>query len=317
MSGNLDEVEQGVILAAGSGSRIFPLSQNYPKPLLPVLNKPVIEYQIEVMRKAGIGDITIVVGGLGILIKKFLGNGSKFGVKIAYIVDRNPQGIASSLMKVKNIILGRPFVLFLGDIFVYDADIKSAITLMGQVKADGIIIGRVESDPELVARNFSISTDRNGRVLRVIEKPKRPTNLFKGNGFYIFSAKIFEAIAKTSKSNLRNEVEITDSIQTLIDLGGRVYAQKWKNWDVNLSYPEDLLNCNLRMLKEQKLDNLIGEGVNINKSAQIISSVIGDRAIVDDPLVLEECLVFAGTKVKSRARQTRRLIFAKDYVVPT
>lgn len=308
------EVKQGVILAAGRGSRIFPLSKNSPKPLLPVLNKPVIEYQIDVMRKAGIWDITIVVGALGILIKKFFGNGSKFGVKISYIVDNNPQGIASSLMRVKGKITG-PFALFLGDIFVKDADINSSVLVMVKLKADGVIIGKNESDPEAIRRNFSVITAAGGQILKVIEKPQKPPSKFKGYGLYLFSPAIFKAIAGTPRSSLRNEYEITDSIQTLIDSGGRVFAKKLSNWDFNLSYPEDLLMCNLKMLKEKKLKSLVGRGVHINRGARIISSVVGDRAIVDDAVVLEECLVLADTRVSKHKIPLRRMIFAKDFVL--
>lgn len=301
-------IKQGVILAAGSGTRMLPLSDFYPKVLLPICNKPLMRYQIDVMKKAGILDITIVIGKLGSQIKNFFGNGRRFGVKISWVVDKNPQGIASSLMRAKSVIYG-PFALFLGDIFVYDADIKSAIALMVRTQADGIIIGRVESKKELVARNFSITTNRKGRVLRLIEKPKRPPNLFKGNGLYLFSGKIFEAIAKTGKSNLRNEVEITDSIQTLIDSGGKVYAKRWQNWDFNLSSPRDLLDCNLKMLKEKGFHNLIGKNAKINPGAKIQRSVIGDRAAVIKPIFLDQCLVFADTTVR-KLKGAKNTIFA-------
>lgn len=308
-------VKQGVILAAGRGSRAFPLSQSYPKSLLPIFNKPVMQYQLEVMRDAGIRDIVIVIGSLGSQIEDFFGNGSRLGVRLSYIVDNKAQGIAGSLMKAKDRIVG-PFFLFLGDIFVVDADIKSSIALMVGLEADAIVIGREEIDPEAVKRNFSVIATKGGRVLKVVEKPRQPPSMFKGYGLYLFSPAIFAAIAKTPKSSLRNELEITDSIQTLIDSGGKVYVQKWKNWDFNLSYPEDLLMCNLKLLKEKKLDNLIGEGVDIDENAQIISSVIGDRVIIGGPMVLEECLVLSDTKVSRRSQPLKRLIFANDYVLP-
>lgn len=302
-------VKQGVILAAGHGSRIFPLSVDYPKPLLPVLNKPVIQYQIEVMRDAGIVDIIIVIGILGSKIKTYFKNGSSFGVRISYVVDNNPQGIASSLMKAKAKISG-PFALFLGDIFVVRADIKSAVDLFVRRGAEGVIIGKREIDPEAVSHNFSVIIGDHGQVIKVIEKPKKPPSLFKGYGLYLFSAAIFEAISRTPRSTLRNEYEITDSIQTLIDIGGKVYSQEWDNWDFNLSYPRDLLDCNLKMLKENKIDFLIGRDVQIGKNTRIVSSIVGDRAVLDN-VWIEECLVFPEVEVSVVNTLVKRHILDK------
>lgn len=306
-------VKQGVILAAGRGSRIFPLSVHYPKPLLPVLNKPVLEYQIEVMRAAGIDDIVIVIGTLGSDIKTYLANGSKLGVSISYVVDDNPQGIASSLAKTRDKIFG-PFALFLGDIFVANADISSAVLLFARRGAEGLVIGKRETDEEAVRRNFSVVSDRSGRVIRVIEKPKKPPSLFKGYGLYLFSPAIFEAIAKTGKSSLRNEYEITDSIQTLIDMGGKVYAEEWDNWDFNLSYPADLLNCNLKLLKENKLDFLIGRDVQVGKDTRIISSVIGDRARLDN-IWIEDCLVLPEVELSGAKTAVKRHILGQNFSI--
>lgn len=309
------QVRQGVILAAGKGSRIFPLSKSYPKPLLPVLNKPVMQYQLEIMREAGIDEITIVIGSLGSQIKMYFGDGSKFKVKISYVFDRNPCGIASSLMKARNKISG-PFALFLGDIFVAGANITPAVRRMEATSADGIIIGKVETDIEAVRRNFSITTNTRGRVLKVIEKPKNPASLFKGYGFYLFSPAIFEAISKTGRSTLRNEYEITDSIQTLIDLDGRVYSEEWKNWDFNLSFPKDLLDCNLKMLKENKLDYLIGHEAEISRGSRIVASVVGDRSQIKNRIDMVQCLVLPDTTIDENIGSLHRYIFTNELALP-
>lgn len=309
----MKKMRQGVILAAGRGSRIFPLSNNYPKPLLPVLNKPVIEYQIEAMRKAGIEEIIIVIGHLGQKIKDYFGNGNKLGVLIDYVFDDDPQGIASSLMKAKVKIDG-PFVLFLGDIFMTGVNLRPAILRFTRLKADGILIGKQETEPEPVMRNFEIVIGGHGRVIRVIEKPKKPKSLVKGYGLYLFSLAIFSAIAHTPRSSLRSEYEITDAVQKLIDDGGAVYCEEWDLWDFNLSYPEDLLMCNLKMLKERRLKRLISQDAQIDKGAKIITSVIGDRAVVDSPMVLQECLVLPDTRVVYKSKQHSRQIFTGDLI---
>lgn len=307
-------VKQGVILAAGRGARISPLSMNWPKPLLPVCNKPVMQYQIEAMRAAGIGEILVVVGQLSEKIRDFFGNGRKFGVRISYVYDDEPQGIASSLLKTERLITG-PFALFLGDIFVKSLDLTSAIDRFVAEKADGIVIAKIEKDVGAVRRNFAIVVSENGRVLKVIEKPKNPPSLIKGCGLYLFNKSIFEAIKKTKRSKLRNEYEITDSIQKLIDTGGLVFCETWDLWDINLSFPEDLLKCNLRFLRELNLKSLIGRRAKINPAARLISSVVGDGAKILDPVTLEECLVFPETSVSGFSGYVRGHIFAQNLVL--
>lgn len=298
---------KGVILAAGRGSRIFPLTKFYPKPILPILNKPIIEYQIEAMNSVGITDIFIVVGYLGDMICDYFGSGRKFGVKLRYVFDSKPEGIASSLLKVKNLI-DEPFVLFLGDIFVEKLNLQPALLQFIKKKAEGVIVARREATSEPIKRNFEVIIERDSSVLKVIEKPKRPKSLIKGCGIYVFSPAIFSAIEHTGKTALRGEYEITDSVQTLIDEVGNVYCQLWDTWDFNLSYPRDLLDCNLRILKEKGLENLIGKNTKINPGAKIHRSVIGDRAVVLNPISLDQCLVFADTTVY-RLKGAKNTIF--------
>lgn len=313
MKSNNKDISQGVILAAGGGSRIFPLSFNFPKTLLPVLNRPVMQYQIEAMREAGIDQVVVVIGKTGAAIREFFGSGQNWGVKLQYIVDNKVQGIASSLMCAKPAV-GGPFVLFLGDIFLPRMDMRGAMERLVKNRWDGVIIAR-RDETAAVARNFAIVCDKNKRVLKVIEKPKRVQSLVKGYGLYVFGKSIFEAIAQTPRSALRGEYEITDAIQTLIDGGGKVFCELWDLWDFNLTYPSDLLSCNLKMLRARRLRNLIGNGTKIGTQVKIVSSVIGDRAIVEKSMTITECLVFADTKVE-KVENPSRTIFANKFVIP-
>ena len=186
-----DQIRQGVILAAGRGSRIFPLSDGFPKVLLPIFNKPILEYQVEAMRNAGVKEIIIVIGATGEKIKKHFGSGARFGVKISYVFDKNPQGIASSLLLTKNLVRG-PFVLFLGDIFIPKMEFSQSIELFNKYHADGLIIAKRERNLEKVKRNFAIYVNRSNRVLNVEEKPKRPRSNLKGYGLYLFNKKTLQ-----------------------------------------------------------------------------------------------------------------------------
>lgn len=299
---------QGVILAAGRGKRNSPLSTRLPKCLLPIGNKPIIEYQIETLRNAGITEIIIVCGYLREQIINYLKDGRRFKVKINYVIDNNPQGIASSLLKARNLVK-RNFVVFLGDIFFKDLDISKSVVKMENFGADGVLLARRERNSENLKKNFEIILGKSGGVTKVVEKPVAPVSNLMGYGLYVFNPKIFEAIARTPRSKLRNEYEITDSIQTLINMGANLYCDVFSNWDYNLSYPADLLNANLRLLKETKAPYLIARGVKIDKNSKIFNSVIGSGAVVGANVYLKNSLVFGKSKVLLGAVFNKTIFF--------
>jgi glucose-1-phosphate thymidylyltransferase len=278
------KVHQGVILAAGRGNRIHPLSKLYPKPLQPVCNKPIMQYQMEMMREAGIEEMAVVIGPNGNPIRDYFGDGRRLGVKIDYIEDPTPEGIASSLARAEPWVRG-PFAVFLGDIFLVCTDFNQALIPVENGAVGTLLVRR--DRPEMVRQNFAVVTDNDGRVERVIEKPTDPPTDLKGCGVYVFDPSVFDAIRRTPRSPLRNEYELTEALQLFIETGNPIYAVEVVQWDVNVSYPDDLLACNLKMLREMNLDFLIGQGARIGSQTQILSSIIGDRAIVDSPVVLE------------------------------
>jgi dTDP-glucose pyrophosphorylase len=308
-----NKVQQGVILAAGRGKRIHPLTHLYPKPLQPVCNKPIMQYQMEIMREAGIDEIAVVIGSNGNPIKEYFGHGHSFGLKIDYIEDPEPEGIASSLARAESWVRG-PFAVFLGDIFLVCTDFTQALIPLENGAVGTILVRR--DRPEMVRRNFAVIADSDGQVERVIEKPSDPSTDLKGCGVYVFAPSIFDAIRRTPRSTLRNEYELTEALQLFIEMGEPVFAVEVVRWDVNISYPDDLLACNLKVLREMNLDSLIGQGARIGSQTQIKSSIIGDRAIVDSPVVLEECLVLPDTQVVDREGTMRRHIFGDSLVLP-
>lgn len=300
-------VRQGVILAAGRGTRLRPFSLDCPKPLQPICNKPIMQYQMEAMREAGIRDIAIVIGTQGQQISNRFGDGSTLGLHLTYIEDPAPAGIAASLACAETWVRG-PFAVFLGDIFLALDDLGPALAPLA-AGAGGIIIVRPDT-PAAVRRNFAVLTDPDGRVNRVIEKPATPPTTLKGCGVYAFDGTVFDAIRRTPRSTLRNEYEITDALQVLIDMGRPVYAAAIVRWDVNVTFPEDLLACNLRLLREQQHASLVGIGAHVGPNVHLQTSIIGDRAVVDAPVLLDECLVLPDTQVRDFAGSIRRHIFA-------
>ncbi|MCC7031550.1 MAG: NTP transferase domain-containing protein [Acidobacteria bacterium] len=289
----------GVILAAGKGSRMAPFSSRYPKPLLPVCNKPILVHQIERMAELGIRDVVIVVGHLGYEIARVLGNGSQYGVSIRFVEQKEILGIAHAVSQLEKHV-DRPFLLFLGDIFFDTDDLSVMIDDMREREAAAILAVKEERDPDAIRRNFAVILDDDGTVRRVIEKPRYIKNRLKGCGLYLFDLPIFDAIRRTPRTAMRDEYEITDSIQILIDDGYRVTVSEVIVDDVNVSYPQDLLRCNLMQLRKRQLERLVAETASLVGAARIEHSVIGRDVSVTHPIRITNSLVFDECRIDSR-----------------
>ena len=293
----------GVILAAGKGTRIAPFSERFPKPMLPVLGKPLIQHQVECLRDLGVRRVLIVIGHLGYEIVRGLGDGSRFGVTIEY-VDQGPTlGIAHAVGKLEQRV-DRPFLLFLGDIVFVHKDLGSMTALLGQDGVRAVLAVKEEPDPAAIRRNFVVMED-GGFVTRVIEKPQHPRTKLKGCGLYLFDPVFFDAVRRTPRTALRDEYEITDAIQIFIDDGHRVKAARVIQDDLNLSYPGDLLDINLKLLGE---DNCIGQGVRLPPGARVARSVLMDGVSVEHPIAITQSLVFPGVTLSGKADIERRII---------
>jgi len=280
----------GVILAAGLGSRIHPLSFNIPKPLLPVCNKPIIQYQIEYLRELGICQIRIVVHHLKEKLMDYFGDGSSLGVQIRYIEQKSPLGIAHAVALLEPHI-DAPFLLFLGDIFLVPRNLGSLLKLYSETGGSGFLVVKRETNPDYIKRNYAVLLNQDGLVKRVIEKPRYVTNDLKGCGIYLFDLPIFDSVRRTPRTAMRDEYEITSAIQILIDDGYKVYAAEVVEWDMNVTVPHDLLLCNLRQLEVSGKKNIMGERVYINPDATISNSVVGSDVRIDSPVSIDNSLI--------------------------
>jgi dTDP-glucose pyrophosphorylase len=286
----------GVILAAGKGTRIYPFSAELPKPILPVCNRPLLSYQLEILRRLGITEVIIVIGHLGHAIVSALGDGSQWGVSVRYVEQRETLGMAHAVGKLEPHIRS-PFLLLLGDIYFSTRDMRPMIdrVLAGEVNA--CLASKIESDPEMIRRNFAIIADQDGRVRRVIEKPRYVRSTVKGCGLYMFDQNVFDAIRRTPRTAMRDEYEITDSIQIMIDDGLRVYHSPVVDEDMNLTYPGDLLRLNRIELANRGLAALVADGVQLPDGMVVQGSVIGAGATFPVPIRLTNSLVFPGSQL--------------------
>ncbi len=280
----------GVILAAGLGERIKPLSLSIPKPLLPVCNKPIMQYQIEEMKKIGITDITIVVGHLKNKITEFFKDGKELGVKISYVEQKEALGIAHAVGQLENYV-HQPFLLWLGDIFFIPENIELLLKTFKEKQACAVLAVKKEEEGQLLKKNFAVLLHESGMVKRVVEKPRYLHSNLKGCGIYLFDLNIFDAIRRTPRTAMRDEYEITNSIQILIEDGFPVYPAQVIQWDMNITYATDLLACNQFQLKLLGENSIIGNNVKIHPKAEIKRSVIGNNVKVKYPIKIADSAI--------------------------
>ena len=303
----------GVILAAGKGSRIQPLNLYLPKPLLPVCNKPIIQYQLEDMRRIGVENVIIVVGHLKEEIISYFGDGSSLGLSIRYVEQHKTLGIAHAVAQLENVV-DSPFILFLGDIFLVSKNLQTMERMFWERRAGAVLAVKREDNPEYIRRNFAVILHASGAVTRVIEKPRYLINNLKGCGVYIFDLAIFDAIRRTPRTAQRDEYEITNSIQILIDDGYPVFPAEVIEWDMNITFACDLLDCNRSQLKRLGKRSLVGQGADIHSGALIQGSVLGDGVTVEKPIVIRDSLVLSGVRIDSE-QDIERMLVSSDVTV--
>jgi len=175
----------------------------------------------------------------------------------------------------------------------------------------GVLACKREPDLEAMKRNFAVIAGDDRVVSRVVEKPRHPRTDLKGCGIYLFDQSFFDAVRRTPRTALRNEYEITDSIQIFLDDGYKVEAAEVVKADMNVSYPSDLLELNLLLLQQSGQDQLIAPDVAQGKDVILVRTVAMAGASIGDGAQLQECLLFPGAKVPA-GRVRRRTIFTAD-----
>ena len=258
---------KAVILAAGKGKRLRPITATKPKPMIPLAGKPLLEHAILGLKKAGIDHVLIITGYKEEAIKDYFKDGiDTIGVKISYITQTEHLGTAHATNYAKDFVKNDNFLLMYGDILVDEQIFKDVIELFNIHDLDGVISLMTVENPQ----EYGIITlDSQSNVKNITEKPDPSLNL--GNlanaGIFIFKSNIFEAIEKTQKS-IRDELEFTDSMQILInDLNGKIKGYIIKNlfWS-DIGLPWQLLDANKFLLDQIKpsIEGKIEKNVSIS-----------------------------------------------------
>jgi dTDP-glucose pyrophosphorylase len=185
---------------------------------------------------------------------------------------------------------------------------------MGLADGESGLVVVKEDHLDAVRRNFAVIVNKEDHILKLIEKPIAPQTCLKGCGLYVLTPDIFDAIRITPGAGPQNEIGITDSIQTLVDLGFRLRATRSIDWDVNVTSPGDLLMCNLRYLRERNMQNCIGPQARIAPEVRMRSTIVGNFADIAGPSEFVECLIFSETKVANMGDRLQRCIVAPGTV---
>ncbi|MEZ6194205.1 MAG: sugar phosphate nucleotidyltransferase [Planctomycetota bacterium] len=306
---------RGVILSAGKGSRIDPFNTRFPKPLLPIANRPILGHHLEILKGLGVRRVSMVVGHLMDKIIGHFGRGDALGLEIDYVEQRATLGIAHALAQLPPSVEG-PVMVVLGDIFYVPRGLDAMVEqFRAQGESGAVLAVMREPDHAVLKKNFSVELDAAGRATRVIEKPALPPNDLKGCGIYLFGPEIFDAVRKTPRTALRDEYEITSSIQILIDDGFPVTISECIDWDFNVTFAEDLLEGNLRYLDSHGLSSMIAEDAEIHPDAVVERSVIGPGVRVRTPVRIRDSVLLADTEI-ARDQDLERVIASPDIWYP-
>jgi glucose-1-phosphate thymidylyltransferase len=277
---------KGLILSGGKGTRLYPITYTSAKQLVPVANKPVLFRVIEAIRDAGITDIGIVVGDTATEIKEAVGTGRRWDVKITYIHQDQPLGLAHAVKVSQGYLGNERFVMFLGD-NVIEGGISGFIR---QFEASDyncqIVLTPVDTPSEYGVAELDPDTRQ---IIRLVEKPRHPPSNLALVGIYMFDEHVWEAV-EAIKPSWRGELEITDTIQYLVDKGYRVHPCIHRGWWIDTGAPGDMLEANDLVLDEIEhsiqgyvdRDSQVNGKVTVEKGAEIINSRIRGPAIVGE-----------------------------------
>jgi glucose-1-phosphate thymidylyltransferase len=297
---------KGLILSGGKGTRLRPITHTSAKQLVPVANKPVLFYGIEAMAEAGIEEVGIIIApDTGPEIEAAAGDGSRFGVRISYIVQDEPLGLAHAVLTAEPFLAGSPFVMYLGDNLL-QGGIADLVAAFREHAPDALILLTPVADPEnygvaeLAERTPEETTAQPGglgRIVRLVEKPREPASDLALVGVYMFTAAIHDA-ARAIEPSPRGELEITDAIQYLVDGDMRVEPHVVRGWWKDTGRLEDMLEANRLILDNlqtrvegELLDSQIDGRVVVERGARLERTTVRGPAIIGADARLSDCYV--------------------------
>jgi glucose-1-phosphate thymidylyltransferase len=284
---------KGIVLAGGTGSRLRPITHTGPKQLIPVGNKPVVDYAIEDLAEAGIDEIGVVLGTVGREeIQAHLGDGEQFGVEITYIVQGEPLGLAHAVGCTRDFVGDDSFVVYLGDDMMREGITDLVADFDPEEYAAGIGVQEVEEP----SRYGIVDVDEDGTITRLLEKPDSPPSNLALIGVYVFTPRIFEQIEPLEPS-WRGELEITDAIQGLLEAGCAIQSHVVEGWWKDTGKPTDILHANRLVLDgmQPRIDGVVEDGASLRGRVELgAGSTIEPGAVVRGPVSIGEDTTIGG-----------------------
>lgn len=274
---------KGVLLTAGKGTRLFPVTRVVAKPLLPIANRMTIQYAFDQFSGCGISDVCVVVGESEEQMRDALGDGSRFGIALTYVRQTTPQGLAHAVGFAREFAGSDDFMLYLGDA-VYSESLAPFVAQFQEQEAANLNLVKAVDDP----KRFGVATVEDGRIVKLVEKPSEPQSNLAMAGMYVFGPQIWPCIDRLEPS-ARGEYEITDAIQLLVESGARVipgvYEGEWFDTgtlDSFLATSRFLTDGGVLVGDGAVVSAQLTEAVVIGSGAKVVANRIENSVILPD-----------------------------------
>lgn len=284
---------KALILSGGKGTRLRPLTYTTAKQLVPVANKPILGYVIEHIRDAGIKDVGIIISPeTGDEVRAYIETGKKWGIKVTFMSQAEPLGLAHAVTTAREFLKNDDFIMYLGDNLLSHG-VKDAVKKFRKESPQALIFLKEVDNP----KQFGVAKlDSKGNILKLVEKPKRPPSNLALVGVYVFSKKIHEAIARI-KPSFRGELEITDAIQELINMGHTVKSEVLHGWWLDTGKKDDLLQANTVVLDDYVKRHIKGI---VNSKSNITGRVtIEEGSVIEDSMIRGPVIIGRDTVVRN------------------